>query len=119
MDHDQRITHLDTVYVYHYGTKFLVEVHIVLDEDMSLRVAHDISESLQINIESLPDVIFTSVTRILIFFRWKEHLCTLITSTNTNLKMNIKLYNVSPQSLFLVIILYILALIFSELSELV
>lgn len=56
IDHDPRISHLDTVYVYHYGTKFLVEVHIVLDENMRLRVAHDISESLQINIESLPEV---------------------------------------------------------------
>ncbi|CAI4232105.1 unnamed protein product [Auanema sp. JU1783] len=56
IDHDPRISHLDTVYVYHYGTKFLVEVHIVLDENMTLKVAHDISEALQINIESLPDV---------------------------------------------------------------
>lgn len=56
IDHDPRIEHIDTVYVYHYGMKFLVEVHIVLDENMPLKVAHDISESLQINIESLPDV---------------------------------------------------------------
>ncbi|KAK5979845.1 Cation diffusion facilitator family transporter [Trichostrongylus colubriformis] len=56
IDHDPRISHLDTVYVYHFGTKFLVEVHIVLDENMPLKVAHDISESLQINIESLPEV---------------------------------------------------------------
>ncbi|PAV57907.1 hypothetical protein WR25_23818 isoform A [Diploscapter pachys] len=56
IDHDERIEKLDTVYVYHYGTKFLVEVHIVLNEEMPLRIAHDISEDLQINIESLPDV---------------------------------------------------------------
>ncbi|EYC15600.1 hypothetical protein Y032_0036g3238 [Ancylostoma ceylanicum] len=56
IDHDPRISHLDTVYVYHFGTKFLVEVHIVLDENMPLKVAHDISETLQINIESLPEV---------------------------------------------------------------
>ncbi|CAD6188550.1 unnamed protein product [Caenorhabditis auriculariae] len=56
IDHDPRISHLETVYVYHYGTKFLVEVHIVLDEKMYLRDAHDISEALQINIESLPEV---------------------------------------------------------------
>ncbi|GMS94225.1 hypothetical protein PENTCL1PPCAC_16400, partial [Pristionchus entomophagus] len=56
IDHDPRIQHIDTVYVYHYGMKFLVEVHIVLDENMPLKVTHDISESLQINIESLPDV---------------------------------------------------------------
>ncbi|KHJ83179.1 hypothetical protein OESDEN_17124, partial [Oesophagostomum dentatum] len=58
IDHDPRISHLDTVYVYHFGTKFLVEVHIVLDEDMPLKVAHDISETLQINIESLPEASF-------------------------------------------------------------
>ncbi|PAV72032.1 hypothetical protein WR25_22464 [Diploscapter pachys] len=56
IDHDERISALDTVFVYHYGTKFLVEVHIVLDENMPLKIAHDISETLQINIESLPEV---------------------------------------------------------------
>ncbi|KIH50979.1 cation efflux family protein [Ancylostoma duodenale] len=34
----------------------IIKVHIVLDEDMPLKVAHDISETLQINIESLPEV---------------------------------------------------------------
>ncbi|CAJ0942584.1 unnamed protein product, partial [Mesorhabditis belari] len=56
IDHDPRIEAIDTVYVYHWGTRFLVEVHIVLDPKMRLKVAHDISESLQLNIESLPDV---------------------------------------------------------------
>lgn len=42
--------------MYHFGTRFLVEVHIVLDAEMSLRIAHDISERLQTNIESLPEV---------------------------------------------------------------
>jgi divalent metal cation (Fe/Co/Zn/Cd) transporter len=45
---------MDTVYVYHFGTRFLVEVHIVLDENMRLKEAHDISESLQNSIEALP-----------------------------------------------------------------
>ncbi|KJH41556.1 cation diffusion facilitator family transporter [Dictyocaulus viviparus] len=58
IDHDSRISHLDTVYVYHFGTKFLVEVHIVLDEEMPLKIAHDISEALQINIESLPEPVY-------------------------------------------------------------
>lgn len=44
------------MYVYHFGTRFLVEVHIVLDENMRLKEAHDIAESLQNAIESLPDV---------------------------------------------------------------
>nr|pir hypothetical protein F56C9.3 - Caenorhabditis elegans [Caenorhabditis elegans] len=56
IEHDPRITHIDTVYVYHYGTKFLVEVHIVLDQNMSLKVTHDIAESLQTGIESLPEI---------------------------------------------------------------
>uniref|UniRef100_A0A0N4UE16 ZT_dimer domain-containing protein n=1 Tax=Dracunculus medinensis TaxID=318479 RepID=A0A0N4UE16_DRAME len=56
MEHDKRIEYIDTVYVYHYGTRFLVEVHIVMDRNMTLQVAHDISESLQINIESLIEV---------------------------------------------------------------
>ncbi|KAI1711289.1 cation efflux family domain-containing protein [Ditylenchus destructor] len=56
IDHDERITAIDTVYVYHFGTRFLVEVHIVLDENMRLKDAHDISEALQNNIESLPEV---------------------------------------------------------------
>uniref|UniRef100_A0A914DG22 Cation efflux protein cytoplasmic domain-containing protein n=1 Tax=Acrobeloides nanus TaxID=290746 RepID=A0A914DG22_9BILA len=56
LEHDDRIDFLDTVYVYHYGTKFLVEVHIVLDQEMKLKDSHDIAESLQTNIESLPEV---------------------------------------------------------------
>ncbi|CCD67011.1 Cation efflux protein cytoplasmic domain-containing protein [Caenorhabditis elegans] len=56
LDHDARISHIDTVYVYHFGSKFLVEVHIVLDENMILKESHDISETLQSNIESLPEV---------------------------------------------------------------
>ncbi|CAI5453177.1 unnamed protein product [Caenorhabditis angaria] len=56
LDHDSRISHIDTVYVYHFGSRFLVEVHIVLDENMILRDSHDISETLQSNIESLPEV---------------------------------------------------------------
>ncbi|EGT60164.1 hypothetical protein CAEBREN_17298 [Caenorhabditis brenneri] len=56
IEHDSRITHIDTVYVYHYGTKFLVEVHIVLDQNMTLKVTHDIAESLQTGIEALPEI---------------------------------------------------------------
>uniref|UniRef100_A0A8R1HZK6 ZT_dimer domain-containing protein n=1 Tax=Caenorhabditis japonica TaxID=281687 RepID=A0A8R1HZK6_CAEJA len=56
IEHDRRITHLDTVYVYYYGTKFLVEVHIVLDKNMSLKETHDIAETLQTGIESLAEI---------------------------------------------------------------
>lgn len=73
LKHDERIQFIDTVYVYHFGTKFLVEVrrlivfptsasetsghllqvHVVLDADMSVREAHDISEPLQNKLEHL------------------------------------------------------------------
>uniref|UniRef100_A0A914L1V1 Cation efflux protein cytoplasmic domain-containing protein n=1 Tax=Meloidogyne incognita TaxID=6306 RepID=A0A914L1V1_MELIC len=56
IDHDERIEYIDTVYVYHFGTRFLVEVHIVLDENMRLKEAHDIAESLQNSIESFSEV---------------------------------------------------------------
>ncbi|VDK73842.1 unnamed protein product [Litomosoides sigmodontis] len=56
VEHDKRIDYIDTVYVYHFGTRFLVEVHIVMNPDMTLRESHDISEALQTNIESLAEV---------------------------------------------------------------
>uniref|UniRef100_A0AC35U0P3 ZT_dimer domain-containing protein n=1 Tax=Rhabditophanes sp. KR3021 TaxID=114890 RepID=A0AC35U0P3_9BILA len=56
VDHDERIKKIDTVLCYHFGTKFLIEAHVILDENMILREAHDISEALQNNIESLNEV---------------------------------------------------------------
>uniref|UniRef100_A0A7E4V095 ZT_dimer domain-containing protein n=1 Tax=Panagrellus redivivus TaxID=6233 RepID=A0A7E4V095_PANRE len=56
IDHDEEIQFIDTVYVYHFGLHFLVEVHIVLDPEMSLKNSHDISESLQTKLEALPEV---------------------------------------------------------------
>ncbi|VDM19492.1 unnamed protein product [Wuchereria bancrofti] len=56
VEHDKRIDYIDTVYVYHFGTRFLVEVHIVMNPDMTLRESHDISEALQTSIESLAEV---------------------------------------------------------------
>ncbi|KAF7191756.1 Metal tolerance protein 3 [Pseudocercospora fuligena] len=41
---------------YHSGDKLNVEVDIVLDEDISLRDSHDLGESLQYVIESVPTV---------------------------------------------------------------
>ena len=41
---------------YHAGDKLIVEVDIVLDEHMSLRDSHDLSESLQYVLESVPTV---------------------------------------------------------------
>ena len=41
---------------YHSGNKLNVEVDIILDEDMSLRDSHDLGESLQYMLESVPNV---------------------------------------------------------------
>ncbi|XP_076451666.1 uncharacterized protein LOC143287514 isoform X3 [Babylonia areolata] len=56
MNHDPRITHIDTLRAYHYGNNCLVKVDIVLPAAMCLREAHDIGESLQQKLESLPQV---------------------------------------------------------------
>ena len=53
---DPRILGVDTVRAYTFGPAFFVEVDVVLPEDMSLRVAHDIGEALQDRIEKLPEV---------------------------------------------------------------
>ncbi len=56
IEHDDRIKCLDTVFVYHWGNGFLVELHIVLDENMILKEAHDISSILQSKLQRLPYV---------------------------------------------------------------
>lgn len=53
--HDSRILKIDTVLAYHVG-RYQCEVHIVLPEDMSLKTAHDIGESLEKKIERLDNV---------------------------------------------------------------
>lgn len=50
------ITKIDTIRVVHLGTKFFVEVHIVLIGSMPLAMAHDIGEELQRRLEKLDDV---------------------------------------------------------------
>jgi divalent metal cation (Fe/Co/Zn/Cd) transporter len=54
--HSPLIEKIETVRAFHFGTSFLVEVHIVLPEMMLVREAHDIAEGLQQKIERLPDV---------------------------------------------------------------
>jgi cation diffusion facilitator family transporter len=51
--HDSRIIKVDTVLAYHIGPNFQCEVHVVLPSDMPLRLAHDITESLERKIERL------------------------------------------------------------------
>lgn len=54
--HDNQIKRVDTVRAYTFGVLYFVEVDIELAEDLPLKVAHTIGETLQIKIESLPEV---------------------------------------------------------------
>jgi hypothetical protein len=49
------IKHIQGLQAYHVGDKLNVEVDIVLDERTSLRDSHDLGESLQYVIESVPE----------------------------------------------------------------
>jgi divalent metal cation (Fe/Co/Zn/Cd) transporter len=50
------IKQIQGLQAYHSGDKLNVEVDIVLDEGMSLRDSHDLGESLQYVLESVPTV---------------------------------------------------------------
>ncbi|KAG8371818.1 hypothetical protein BUALT_Bualt12G0002700 [Buddleja alternifolia] len=54
--HDTKIKRVDTVRAYTFGVLYFVEVDIELPEDLPLKEAHAIGESLQIKIEELPEV---------------------------------------------------------------
>jgi len=72
--HDTRITKVDTVCVsnqaradwaganliqcraYHAGQNYYVEVDIVMDEALPLKITHDVSQTLQRKLEGLADV---------------------------------------------------------------
>lgn len=56
MTHDPSVSQVDTVRAWHTGPRLAVEVDIVMDPACTLRVSHDVAESLQMKIESLPDV---------------------------------------------------------------
>ncbi|KAL3092211.1 hypothetical protein niasHT_023770 [Heterodera trifolii] len=51
--HDERIKFLDHVMVYHLGERALVELHVVLDETLTLKVTHDLCEALERKIRTL------------------------------------------------------------------
>ncbi len=65
--HSSRIEKIETVRAFHFGTSFLVEVHVVLPETMLVREAHDIAEGLQQKIERLPEVERVSSLLLFIF----------------------------------------------------
>ncbi|KAJ7971419.1 Metal tolerance protein [Quillaja saponaria] len=54
--HHPQIKRIDTVRAYTFGALYFVEVDIELPEDLPLKEAHFIGESLQIKIEELPEV---------------------------------------------------------------
>ncbi|KAI4682916.1 hypothetical protein J4E81_009540 [Alternaria sp. BMP 2799] len=54
--HDDRIQRVDTCRAYHAGQNYYVEVDIVMDEGLPLKVTHDVSQTLQRKLEGLADV---------------------------------------------------------------
>ncbi|EFJ22209.1 hypothetical protein SELMODRAFT_173239 [Selaginella moellendorffii] len=55
-NHHEEILQIDTVRAYTFGSHYFAEVDIVLPRHMPLQQAHDIGESLQNKLESLPDI---------------------------------------------------------------
>lgn len=56
LKHDPLIKRVDTVRAYTFGVLYFVEVDIELPEDLPLKEAHTIGETLQVRIENLPEV---------------------------------------------------------------
>jgi len=56
MTHSPNILSLDTVRAWHSGPRLIVEVDIVMDDRHVLKETHDVAESLQMKLESLPEV---------------------------------------------------------------
>ncbi|KAG0236363.1 hypothetical protein BGW41_000444 [Actinomortierella wolfii] len=56
LTHHRKVLQVDTCTAYHAGNNFFVEVDIVMAPETPLRESHDISESLQIKLEALPNV---------------------------------------------------------------
>ncbi|KAF8975423.1 hypothetical protein BGZ46_009139 [Entomortierella lignicola] len=56
LTHHRKILQVDTCTAYHAGNNLFVEVDVVMAPDTPLIESHDISEGLQIKLESLPNV---------------------------------------------------------------
>ncbi|KAG0044131.1 hypothetical protein BGZ83_010638 [Gryganskiella cystojenkinii] len=56
LTHHRKILQVDTCTAYHAGNNLFVEVDVVMAPDTPLIESHDISESLQIKLEALPNV---------------------------------------------------------------
>ncbi|CAP37470.2 Protein CBG20465 [Caenorhabditis briggsae] len=53
LKHDERIKYIDHSMIYYTGLNAQVELHIVLDEKLPLKITHDISHDLEKNIQKL------------------------------------------------------------------
>jgi len=61
VDHEPEIKHVDSIYSYYFGTRFLVEVVVSLDEEgderwSSAKEIYDVSERLHKKLETLEEV---------------------------------------------------------------
>lgn len=56
MTHDPQILKVDTCRAYHAGQKYYVEVDVIMDQNVPLKISHDVSQSLQRKLEGLADV---------------------------------------------------------------
>ncbi|EFC35750.1 predicted protein [Naegleria gruberi] len=56
LNHSPLITQVDSVMAYYSGANMIVEIDVVLPKETPLLDSHDVGESLQKKIESLPDV---------------------------------------------------------------
>jgi divalent metal cation (Fe/Co/Zn/Cd) transporter len=56
MNHSEVIKQVDTCRAYHCGGGLFVEVDVVVDPECSLKIAHDVGETLQIAIEAVDGV---------------------------------------------------------------
>jgi cation diffusion facilitator family transporter len=54
-DHHPQLT-LDIIRAYHFGTKYLVELEVIMPAEMTVRVSHDIAMHLQFKLEQLEEV---------------------------------------------------------------
>ncbi|GMR48228.1 hypothetical protein PMAYCL1PPCAC_18423, partial [Pristionchus mayeri] len=53
IEHDERIQKIDHVMIYHIGAKAIVEMHIVMEENLPLKITHDISHPLEKKLNQL------------------------------------------------------------------
>lgn len=56
LQHNTRISYIDDLKAFHFGTNYIVEVDLVLPEEIEFRESHDIGETLQIKLEKLDEV---------------------------------------------------------------